>query len=147
MASLEIDKGWLKECMSFAEFCHFQLITLLKQETRLDLLGRGWFAHQFQSNLAREQNGRLSMRRKGPATQQHRCLHRGLHCTPCDLHQYCPRSACAPQTKLAMKHEKEVNWESNFISSAPLYFHTCQTFREPHLPSDIQRCHGIPNFW
>lgn len=52
------------------------------------------------------------MRRKGPATQQHRCLHTCLHCTPCDLHQYCPRSACAPQTKLAMKHEKEVNWES-----------------------------------
>lgn len=110
-----LDKGWLPEnvwvLLSFADFCHFQLITLLKQETSLDLLGRRWFAHQFQSNLARVQN-RLSMRRKCPATQQHRCLHMSSHSTPCDLHQYCPRSACVPQAKLAMKQEKAMNWES-----------------------------------
>lgn len=35
----------------------------------------------------------------------------------------------------------------NFISLAPLYFHTHKTFCAPHLPSDIQRCHGIPNSW
>lgn len=74
-ASLEIDKGWLKECMSFAEFCHFQLITLLKQETRLDLLGRGWFAHQFQSNLARVHASKRSSNTAAPLFAHVSSLH------------------------------------------------------------------------
>lgn len=146
-ASLAIDKGWLKECMSFAEFCHFQLITLLKQETRLDLLGRGWFAHQFQSNLARVHASKRSSNTAAPLFAQVSTLRPSsilskvrLRASNKTSHETRERSELGvrSQTLLTLP---------NFISLAPLYFHTHKTFCEPHLPSDIQRCHGIPNSW